>query len=255
MTDSRSYAKTALLIVDVQNDFLPPDGKLEVENGRDILPNIQALLDEERNWPWAKVVASQDFHPPGHVSFVTSHPGCQDKVFKPIRVRTPQGEDIDQILWPEHCIQGTSGCELEASIQKALQTWDAKGKYHLVQKGTHKDMDAYSAFASPTSPSITQSYRSNPALDTTSASPLASYLKANQIMRLAIVGIATDVCVKATAEDALTCGFEIVLVKQAMKGVNAENSEKALQDLGSRKGVQIVESLGELEEILLPAQR
>lgn len=74
-------------------------------------------------------------------------------------------------------------------------------------------------------------------------------------MRLAIVGIATDVCVKATAEDALTCGFEIVLVKQAMKGVNAENSEKALQDLGSRKGVQIVESLGELEEILLPAQR
>lgn len=112
---------------DVQNDFLPPTGKLAVDNGRDILPHVQHLLDENRNWPWIKVIASQvtgisltqltvvsepypnftwqDYHPPGHISFTTTHLGFEDKPFQTINVKTPQRDDIEQILWPEHCVR------------------------------------------------------------------------------------------------------------------------------------------------------
>lgn len=116
-------------------------------------------------------------------------------------------------------------------------------------KGTDKDMDAYSAFASPTTPSITAALHK----DSSSAaanSPLATYLHSENITQLVIVGIATDVCVKATAEDALTCGFDIVLVGKAMKGVSAENSRRTLEELGGQKGVKVVDSVEELETVL-----
>lgn len=110
-------------------------------------------------------------------------------------------------------------------------------------------MDAYSAFASPTTPSITATHHK----DTSSAaasSPLATYLHSKNITQLVIVGIATDVCVKATAEDALTCGFNIVLVGNAVKGVNAEKSRRTLEDLSERKEVKVVDSVEELEAVL-----
>lgn len=231
----------------MQNDFLPPDGKLAVTDGRTILPPIRELLDKSLNWPWTIVVASQDYHPPGHISFVTSHPSSEGKVFQAIKVTSPRGDEIDQILWPEHCIQGTAGCELERSVQEALVDWQSRGLYYLVQKGTDKHADAYSAFASPSMPSVRHAIETGITRASASqSSPLSSYLSSRGVVQLVIVGIATDVCVRATAEDALACGFGVVLIEQAMKGVDLENSEEMLVAFKQRKGAKVFANVKEV---------
>lgn len=113
-------------------------------------------------------------------------------------------------------------------------------------------MDAYSAFASPSTPSVRQAIEKGTSpITATQDSPLASYLHSNGVKQIVIVGIATDVCVKATAEDALACGFEIVLIEEAMKGVDEEASEKMIKGFGQVNAAQVVESVKEVHSLLL----
>lgn len=113
----------ALLLVDVQNDFLPPTGALAVPDGRDILPTVHALLDDDERWQ--AVFASQDYHPRGHVSFASRYPGSEPYTSRSVR-HPVTGDEISQELWPDHCVQGTSGCEFEAGVWKRIEKRSAK---------------------------------------------------------------------------------------------------------------------------------
>lgn len=119
-------------------------------------------------------------------------------------------------------------------------------------QGTDIEVDAYSAFAWPSEPSVTQSIEKGTSqASACQDSPLASYLISHGAKKLVIVGIATDVCVKATAEDALACGFDIILVEEAMKGVDAENSARTVQEFGKREGVRLCKTIQELHEAIV----
>ena len=140
----------ALLLVDVQNDFLPPRGSLAVPSGDLVVPHVLDLL----SLPFAIVVASQvsrstsqrsartergrrrqDYHPANHVSFASSHPASQRRPFESIRLPHPVTRvESDQDLWPDHCVQDTSGAELEPQVSRAFETWVANGKGTLVRK-------------------------------------------------------------------------------------------------------------------------
>lgn len=122
----------------------------------------------------------------------------------------------------------------------------------IPSQGIDKQMDAYSAFASTSTPSVKRSLeKSNSSSKAISNSPLAAYLEHHNINRLVITGIATDVCVKATAEDALACGFEIILVREAMKGVDEKNSDRALEDFSTQHGATVVNTVHDLKQRLV----
>ncbi len=179
--------KTALLIVDIQNDFLP-GGALAVPGGDEIIPLINELMPE-----YDLVVATQDWHPAGHGSFAASHNGRQI------------GEVIDlhglsQVLWPEHCIEGRPGADFASEL-------DSTRIDHVVRKGSDPTVDSYSGF-------FDNAHR-NP-------TGLADYLRKQGVTDVHVVGLATDYCVKFTTLDALDEGFQTTLVEDACRGVNLE---------------------------------
>ncbi|THH04304.1 hypothetical protein EW145_g5621, partial [Phellinidium pouzarii] len=221
----------ALLIVDVQYDFLP-GGALAVPNGDDVLPVVRALLKGKWNFVAASQVGTynsiylvftlppgaalhlrssddltsviqplkhththtQDYHPPGHVSFASTHgkePFTTLDVPYPYAGKDGAPKTISQLLWPDHCIQGTHGAEIDETVLDALQPWLDAGKGIIVQKGTNPAVDAYSAFASTPGPGV-------PVPSTS----LAASLRAHNISTLYIAGLATDYCVRASALDA-----------------------------------------------------
>src|SRR6266568_4607143 len=165
-------AKDALIVVDVQNDFCP-GGRLAVQKGDEVVPAVNALAQR-----FANVVLTQDWHPPGHQSFATSHPGR--KPFDSIKL--PYGE---QVLWPDHCVQGSDG----AALHKDLSVPQAQ---LLIRKGYNKDVDSYSAFLEA---------------DRRTRTGLEGYLEERGIKRVFVCGLATDFCVAWTALDARKLGF------------------------------------------------
>ncbi|TNY20653.1 Isochorismatase hydrolase [Rhodotorula diobovata] len=178
----------ALLLVDVQYDFLPPSGALAVQGGDEILPVVCRLVDEG---DWALVVASQDFHPPAHISFHTTH---SLPAFSSTTVRDPRtGKSKEQELWPVHCVQGTRGCEVEEGVRARMERRRRAGaRCEVVTKGADVDLDAYSAFAAPL------------AHEPTSApSPLTQLLLDAKVDTLVVAGLATDFCVRHSVLDAL----------------------------------------------------
>ena len=188
----------ALVLVDLQNDFLP-GGSLAVKEGDQIIPVISDLLKKK----FDLVVATKDWHPSDHGSFADSH----DK--------TP-GEIIDlfgleQILWPVHCVQGTQGAEFAPG-------WDVRCITKVFYKGTDKTMDSYSTF-------YDNGHRRSTGLE--------SYLKENGIHDIYIAGLTTDYCVKYSVLDALKLGFNAYVVEDACKAVNlnAEDDKKALEEM------------------------
>src|ERR1700730_11696552 len=164
---------SALLVIDVQNCFLP-GGSLAVKDGEQVVPVINRIAKG-----FANVVMTQDWHTPGHISFASVHAG--KKPFETIDLAYGK-----QVLWPDHCVQGTEGAALskELSIPQASL---------IVRKGFHKDVDRYSAF---------------PEADHKTTTGLAAYLKARKVKRLLVAGLATDFCVALTALYALKAGFE-----------------------------------------------
>ena len=180
---------SALLVIDVQNCFLP-GGSLAVKDGEQVVPVINRIAKG-----FANVVLTQDWHTAGHVSFASAHSG--KKPFELIDLSYGK-----QVLWPDHCVQGTDG----ASLSKDLSIPQAG---LIIRKGFHKDVDSYSAFTEA---------------DGKTTTGLAAYLKARQVERLFVAGLATDFCVAWTALDARKAGFETYVIEDACRGIDTQGS-------------------------------
>ena len=192
--------KSALIVVDVQTDFCP-GGSLEVPDGHKIIPRLNSLMDE---FDGLKVV-TQDFHPPDHVSFFTSHEG--KKPFQTID--TPFGH---QKLWPVHCVEGTDGAKLRPDFFMADMA-DL-----ILRKGRQKHLDSYSAFLEN---------------DRKTNTGLSGYLRFRQITKIYVVGLALDVCVKHTAMDGKRFGFDVSVIEDACRPIsNPKKSINEMKNLG-----------------------
>ena len=200
-------ASSALIIIDVQNCFVK-GGSLAVEHGDDIVPVINRLAPAFQN-----VILTQDWHTPGHTSFASSHPGKQP--FDTIKLAYG-----DQVLWPDHCVQGTTDAALDASLHVPQAQL-------VLRKGFHKDIDSYSAFMEA---------------DHRTPTGLEAYLKQRGIATLFVSGLATDFCVAWTALDARALGFDTYVIEDACRGIDLNGSvRKAWMDMQS-KGVKRIQS-------------
>lgn len=198
----------ALLIVDVQNDFLP-GGALAVQDGDQIIPIINQLQDH-----FQFIVATQDFHPSNHGSFASNHP--EKKVGEFVGLN-----GINQILWPDHCVQETFGAEFHKDLNQ--DNWKA-----IFQKGKNPQVDSYSGF-----------YDNARQGDT----GLGDFLKKHGIKKVYITGLALDYCVKFTALDAKGLGFETYLIVDASRAVNLDpmDGDFAIEELIGL-GVKVINS-------------
>ena len=188
-----------LAVIDVQNCFLP-GGTLPVPDGDKIIPIINRLAPAFRH-----VVITQDWHTPGHISFASSHPG--KKPFETVTL--PYGT---QVLWPDHCIQGTA----DAEVHKELRIPHAQ---LIIRKGYRQHVDSYSAFLEA---------------DRTTKTGLTGYLQERGFKRVFLVGLATDFCVAWSALDARRSGFDALVIEDATRGIDAGGSlGKAWTDMTS----------------------
>lgn len=196
----------ALLLIDIQPDFVP-GGRLPVPDGDAILPLVNALQPH-----FELVVATQDWHPPGHQSFASSHPG--HAVFDRI---TLHGHE--QVLWPDHCVQGTPGAALHPRLnQHRIEA--------IFRKGTNPAIDSYSGFFD------------NGHLKSTG---LADYLRGRGVTEVYLAGLAADYCVYFTAKDALAEGFATYVLEDATRAIDAEGYAGARTDVQHRSG-QLIQS-------------
>jgi nicotinamidase/pyrazinamidase len=189
---------TALLLVDLQNDFLP-GGALGVKDGDSILPVINKLLKH----PFDLIIGSKDWHPADHVSFADSH---GKKINDVIEVNGRR-----QALWPKHCVQGTHGAEYS-------DRWDHSKIKKEFHKGTQKNLDSYTAFFDD---------------GVSRSTGLQEYLQSKGIKDLYIAGLTTEYCVKATALDALKLGYNVYVVLDGCKPINVQpdDEEQAVKEM------------------------
>ena len=199
--------RDVLLVVDVQNDFCP-EGALGVPEGDAVVPVINRIQSG-----FAHVVLTQDWHPAGHQSFASTHPGHAP--FETVEVAYGP-----QTLWPDHCVQGTPG----AAFHPDLDTTKAE---MIVRKGTRAAIDSYSAF-----------YEN----DRTTATGLAGYLRERGFTRVFICGLATDYCVHFSALDAARVGFEAMVIEDACRGIDLEGSLAAANQAMAEAGVAFIAS-------------
>lgn len=178
-----------LLVIDVQNDFCP-GGALAVQHGDEIVPILNSVGQR-----FADVVLTQDWHPPGHSSFASSHPGR--KPFETIDLAYGP-----QTLWPDHCVQASSGAQFHCGLAIPHACL-------VIRKGLHSGIDSYSAF------------REN---DRETTTGLAGYLRERGLTRIFIAGLAYDFCVRYSAEDALAAGFGVTVIEDACRGLDIEGS-------------------------------
>jgi nicotinamidase/pyrazinamidase len=204
---------TALIVVDVQNCFTP-GGSLAVQQGDEIIPLINRLAKAFQN-----VVLTQDWHTPGHVSFASSHAG--KKPFESVELAYGK-----QILWPDHCVQGTEG----AAIHKGI---DIPHAQLIIRKGFNRSVDSYSAFVEA---------------DGKSKTGLDGYLNARGIKTVYVVGLATDFCVAWTAMDARKLGLAAAVIEDACRGIDTQGSLAAAWKGMEAAGVKRMQS----SDIALP---
>ncbi len=201
--------RKALLLVDIQNDFLP-GGSLAVPDGDKVIPVANSAI------PLFEIVlASQDWHPDGHCSFASRYPG-----YKPGETILIDG--IEHALWPDHCILGTRGAEIAPGIDL--------GRIHsFFRKGTEKDSDSYSAFFDN---------------DRRKSTGLMEYLKEHGVGEITIIGLTTEYCVQFTSLDARSLGLQVKVVLDGIRGVemNPGDCEEALDNMSSA-GVEILQRL------------
>ncbi len=196
----------ALILVDIQNDFVP-GGALPVPEGDAIIPTVNALMPH-----FDLVVATQDWHPQNHGSFASNHPG--KKVYDVIELN-----GLQQILWPDHCVQGTPG----ADFVPALNTNPVEA---IFRKGTDPGIDSYSGFFDNGKRKSTG---------------LADYLRGRGVDEVFVVGLAGEFCVNYTILDAADLGFKTYLIKDGTRPLDAQNFERAMETM-RKKGVTIIES-------------
>ncbi|MFM9380430.1 bifunctional nicotinamidase/pyrazinamidase [Pseudomonas sp. UV AK001] len=199
--------RTALLVIDVQNDFIP-GGQLAVPEGDLIVPLINRLAEQ-----FNQVVIAQDWHPAGHASFASSHPGHQSYDV----IQLPYGE---QTLWPDHCIQGSHGAEFHSGL-------DLPHVQLIIRKGCNPDIDSYSAFLEA---------------DRATTTGLAGYLKERGIDTVYMVGLALDFCVMFSALDARTAGFNTFVVLDACRAIDMNGSLASAMERMQVAGVGLIQS-------------
>ncbi len=199
---------TALVIIDMQNDFMP-GGALGVPGADELFPLINWLMPK-----FPLVLATQDWHPPDHVSFAENHPGK-----KPGDVVLVRG--TPQILWPVHCVCHTSGAELVSGLNRELIK-------DVFFKGSDPEIDSYSAFFDN---------------EQRKSTGLADYLHSQQVTHIFLVGVATDYCVLYSALDALSLGFAVTVIRDACRGIDLKEGDvdRSLA-LMQEKGAQIISS-------------
>ncbi|MCH7725078.1 MAG: bifunctional nicotinamidase/pyrazinamidase [Planctomycetes bacterium] len=198
----------ALILVDIQNDFLP-GGALGVPHGDEVIPVANRVLP---NFPL--VIATQDWHPADHGSFAANHAGGQVG-------ETIELDGLDQILWPVHCVQETAGAEFSSALKTSLVQ-------KVFRKGTDSKIDSYSGF-------FDNARRR--------ATGLGDYLKDRGVNEVFVMGLATDYCVKFTALDAADLGFTTFLIEDGCRGVNLqpEDVSQAIQQMRTA-GVTVLNS-------------
>ncbi|WP_202368104.1 bifunctional nicotinamidase/pyrazinamidase [Pseudomonas sp. MWU318] len=199
--------RSALLVIDVQNDFTP-GGQLAVSEGDLIVPLINRL-----SGLFKQVIIAQDWHPTGHASFASSHPGR-----KPYDViQLPYGE---QTLWPDHCVQGTAGAEFHPKLHLPHAQL-------IIRKGCNPDIDSYSAFLEA---------------DRRTTTGLAGYLKERGIDTVYMVGLALDFCVMFSALDARAAGFNAFVVLDACRAIDMDGSLATAMGRMQTAGVGLIQS-------------
>jgi nicotinamidase/pyrazinamidase len=199
--------RDALLVVDVQNDFCP-GGNLAVPHGDEVVPIVNRLMRK-----FAHRVLTQDWHPPGHQSFASSHPG--KRPYETIEVAYGP-----QILWPDHCVQGTDGAAFRAGL-------DLTAAGLVLRKGYHRDIDSYSAF-----------YEN----DHKTPTGMTGYLREHGFTRVFLVGLAFDFCVRYSAEDARREGFDVVVIEDGCRAIDLEGSAAATRASFKQNGIARVAS-------------
>jgi nicotinamidase/pyrazinamidase len=197
----------ALILVDIQNDFLP-GGALAVPQGDTVIPVANQLMRQ-----FELVVATQDWHPPGHVSFAVNHPGR--RLYETIDV-----DGLQQTLWPVHCVQWTGGARLAPSLETGRIT-------RVFPKGVDPSVDSYSGFFDNGRRRVTG---------------LADWLRGRAVDELVICGLATDYCVRATVLDAVSEGFRVRLAVDACRGVDVSpnDSARAIDEM-ARAGAAVID--------------
>lgn len=203
-------AESALIVVDVQPDFMP-GGALAVADGDAIVPGVSALMQR-----FALVVCTQDWHPAGHVSFGSTH-------------GRPPFESLElygaaQTLWPDHCVQGTPGAALHAALPLDRATL-------VLRKGNDPRVDSYSAFRENIGPDGRRA-----------PTGLAGFLRDRGVRRVFACGLARDFCVRWTLEDAVTAGFEATLVDGLTRSVFPDADARTRDELRAQ-GIRLVDAL------------
>ena len=197
--------KTALLVIDVQNDFCPA-GALAVEGGNEIVSDINHEMKK-----YECVVLTQDWHPKGHSSFALSHEGKN-----PLDVvEMPYG---DQVLWPEHCVQGSQGAEFHCELNSDRAN-------AVIRKGSNPLIDSYSAFFEN---------------DRTTATGLDGYFKSLGIEKINLVGLATDFCVNYSAQDAAKLGYQVSVFERMCRAIDLNGSLELARTEMRDCGVELI---------------
>ena len=197
--------KTALLVIDVQNDFCPA-GALAVVGGNEIIPHINEEMAK-----YDCVVLTQDWHPKGHSSFATSHEGKNPLEL----IKMPYG---DQVLWPDHCIQGSKGAEFHPDLN--IEQANA-----IIRKGSNPFIDSYSAFFEN---------------DRKTSTGLDGYLKSIEIEKISLVGLATDFCVNYSAQDAANLGYKVSVLEKMCRAIDLNGSLAAAKSEMQNCGVEFI---------------
>ncbi|MBG1232889.1 bifunctional nicotinamidase/pyrazinamidase [Aestuariivirga litoralis] len=196
--------KSLLLIVDVQNDFCP-GGNLAVKGGNEIVPLVNKMAKNHEH-----VVLTQDWHPADHSSFASQHPG--HAVYSQIEMSYGP-----QTLWPDHCIVGTRGAEFHKDL-------DAPHAEMIIRKGFRKAIDSYSAM-----------YEN----DHKTPTGLEGYLRARELTKITIVGLAFDYCVRYSAEDAQARGFEVEVIEAATRAIDLNGTAIETKRSFAERGIKL----------------
>jgi nicotinamidase/pyrazinamidase len=200
-------AGDVLVIVDVQNDFCP-GGALAVPGGDAVVPVINRISPA-----FAQVVLAQDWHPPGHQSFASSHPGRQP-------FETIEAAYGPQTLWPDHCVQGTPGAAFHADLETVRAEM-------IIRKGYRAEIDSYSAFFEN---------------DRKTATGLRGYLRERGLGRAFLCGLAGDYCVAYSAIDAAKNGLEVIVIEDACRAIDLDGSLATAREAMTQAGVRFVDS-------------
>jgi nicotinamidase/pyrazinamidase len=198
----------ALLVIDVQNDFCP-GGALAVTDGDQVVPIINQLAQR-----FEHVILTQDWHPAGHISFASSHPGAAPFTTTEVAYGT-------QTLWPDHCVQGTPGADFHPGLNVPHAAL-------ILRKGFRREIDSYSAFLED---------------DHKTPTGLASYLRERGLKRLFLCGLAYDFCVRFSAIDGTAAGFECLVIEDATRAVGLSDSVASTQNAFTSAGILQIDAM------------